>query len=163
MTSRNIGTALMPSCCRAIAATSSREGRVAQRSDRPLRLVLVSAACIIAASSSPRSSRNAKTPVPKGTEAKKTLRGTTLVGSGSARTPLCRATGVATKDRAPPGNEGDYGAAYWVLKPFGTRLTDPFGATGAPGLHHPRIAPPAFGGAYSLRSTSIRSSIAGRL
>ena len=35
MTSRKIGTARMSSSCRAIAATSSREGRVAQRSDRP--------------------------------------------------------------------------------------------------------------------------------
>ena len=92
-----------------------------------------------------------------------TLRGTTLVGSGLCRTPLCRATGVAAKDRAPPCNGGDSGAAYSVLRLFGTRLTDPFGATGAPGLHHPRIAPPTFGGAYSLRSTSIRSSLAGRL
>jgi hypothetical protein len=92
-----------------------------------------------------------------------TLRGTTLVGSSSGRTPLCRATGVDARDRAPPDNGGASGAAYWVLRLFGARLTDPFGATGAPGLHHPRIAPPAFGGAYSLRSTSIRSSLAGRL
>jgi hypothetical protein len=92
-----------------------------------------------------------------------TLRGTTLVGSSSGRTPLCRATGVDARDRAPPDNGGASGAAYWVLRLFGARLTDPFGTTGAPGLHHPRIAPPAFGGAYSLRSTSIRSSIAGRL
>jgi hypothetical protein len=66
-----------------------------------------------------------------------TLRGTTLVGSGLCRTPLCRATGVAAKDRAPPCNGGDSGAAYWVFRLFGARLTDPFGATGAPGLHHP--------------------------
>ena len=92
-----------------------------------------------------------------------TLRGTTLVGPGSNRTPLCRATGVAAKDRASPYNGGGSGAAYSVLRLFGARLTDPFSATGAPGLHHPRIAPPAFGGAYSLRSTSIHSSLDGRL
>jgi hypothetical protein len=92
-----------------------------------------------------------------------TLRGTTLVGSSSGRTPLCRATGVDARDRAPPDNGGASGAAYWVLRLFGARLTDPFGATRVPGLHHPRIALPVLGGAYSLRSSSLRSSLAGGL
>ena len=92
------------------------------------------------------------------------LRGATLVGCGrwSASHSAARRA-LPPRIARLPLTEEDSGAAYCVLRRFGARLTDPFGATRAPGLHHPRIAPPMRGGAYSLRSSSLHSSLAGGL
>jgi hypothetical protein len=91
------------------------------------------------------------------------LRGTTLVDHLQRWPTLPHDGSLRTRDRAPPGNGGDSGTAYLAIRPFGARLTDPFSTSGVPGLHHPRFALPAPDGAYSLRSVSLRSFIAGGL